>query len=37
MGTGLNVIPFVRRGYSVTGIDTSQAMLDQLRQKFDKV
>jgi ubiquinone/menaquinone biosynthesis C-methylase UbiE len=37
IGTGLNVLPFVRRGYSVTGIDTSQAMLDQLRQKLHKI
>ena len=28
VGTGLNVLPLVRRGYSVTGIDVSQEMLD---------
>jgi ubiquinone/menaquinone biosynthesis C-methylase UbiE len=37
IGTGLNVIPFVRRGYSVTGIDASQAMLEQLKQKLQKI
>jgi ubiquinone/menaquinone biosynthesis C-methylase UbiE len=37
VGTGLNVLPLVRRGYSVTGIDVSQEMLDQFRQKFHKV
>ena len=37
VGTGLNVLPLVRRGYSVTGIDVSQAMLDQFRQKFHEV
>ena len=35
VGTGLNVFPLVKRGYSVTGIDVSQEMLDQFRQKFD--
>jgi ubiquinone/menaquinone biosynthesis C-methylase UbiE len=35
VGTGLNVLPFVRHGYSVTGIDISQEMLDQFRQKFN--
>ena len=29
VGTGLNVLPFVKRGYSVTGIDVSQPMIDQ--------
>lgn len=37
IGTGLNVLPFVRRGYSVTGIDVSQAMLDQFRQKLQTI
>ncbi|WP_066382045.1 MULTISPECIES: class I SAM-dependent methyltransferase [unclassified Anabaena] len=37
IGTGLNVIPFIRRGYSVTGIDVSQPMLDQLRQKLSEI
>jgi ubiquinone/menaquinone biosynthesis C-methylase UbiE len=36
VGTGLNVLPLVRRGYAVTGIDISQEMLDQFRQKLDK-
>ena len=34
VGTGLNVLPLVKRGYAVTGIDISQEMLDQLRQKL---
>ncbi|MBD3880978.1 class I SAM-dependent methyltransferase [Phormidium tenue FACHB-886] len=34
VGTGLNVLPLVRRGYSVTGIDVSQEMLNQLTQKL---
>jgi ubiquinone/menaquinone biosynthesis C-methylase UbiE len=37
IGTGLNVLPLVRRGYSVTGIDASQAMLEQLRRKLPKI
>jgi len=37
IGTGLNVLPLVRRGYSVTGIDASQAMLEQLRQKLQNI
>ncbi|OKH43321.1 SAM-dependent methyltransferase [Calothrix sp. HK-06] len=35
VGTGLNVFPLVKRGYSVTGIDVSQEMLDQFSQKFN--
>ncbi|MBD2384488.1 class I SAM-dependent methyltransferase [Cylindrospermum sp. FACHB-282] len=35
VGTGLNVLPFVKRGYAVTGIDVSQEMLDQFRQKLN--
>lgn len=34
VGTGLNVLPLVKRGYPVTGIDISQEMLDQFRQKL---
>lgn len=34
VGTGLNVFPLVKRGYSVTGIDISQEMLDQFRHKL---
>lgn len=34
VGTGSNVLPLVKRGYSVTGIDISQEMLDQFRQKL---
>lgn len=37
VGTGLNVLPLVRRGYSVTGIDVSQEMLDQFIQKLHKI
>ncbi|MBD2446658.1 class I SAM-dependent methyltransferase [Nostoc sp. FACHB-152] len=37
IGTGLNVLPLIKRGYSVTGIDASQAMLDQLRQKLPEI
>ncbi|MEC4818893.1 MAG: methyltransferase domain-containing protein [Scytonema sp. PMC 1069.18] len=37
VGTGLNVLPLVRRGYSVTGIDVSQEMLHQFRQKLHKI
>lgn len=36
VGTGLNVLPFVKRGYSVTGIDVSPEMLDQFRKKLEK-
>ncbi len=35
VGTGLNVLPLVRRGYSVTGIDVSEEMLAQFRQKLN--
>lgn len=34
VGTGLNVLPFVKRGYAVTGIDISEKMLNQFRQKL---
>ena len=34
VGTGLNVLPLVKRGYSVTGIDISQEMLDQFSHKL---
>ncbi|MDS3862309.1 class I SAM-dependent methyltransferase [Thermosynechococcaceae cyanobacterium BACA0444] len=37
VGTGLNVLPFVKRGYSVTGIDVSPEMLNQFRQKLDQI
>jgi SAM-dependent methyltransferase len=37
VGTGLNVLPLVRWGYAVTGIDVSQEMLDQFRQKLHEV
>jgi ubiquinone/menaquinone biosynthesis C-methylase UbiE len=37
VGTGLNVLPLVKRGYAVTGIDVSQEMLDQFRQKLPEV
>lgn len=37
VGTGLNVFPLVKRGYSVTGIDVSRNMLAQFRQKFNAI
>ncbi len=37
VGTGLNVLPLVKRGYSVTGIDISREMLDQFRQKLSGI
>ena len=37
VGTGLNVLPLVKRGYHVTGIDISQEMLDQFRQKLQPI
>lgn len=37
VGTGLNDLPLVRRGYAVTGIDVSQEMLNQFRQKLHEV
>ena len=32
-GTGASFLPMVNRGYSVTGCDIAQAMLDRARQK----
>jgi ubiquinone/menaquinone biosynthesis C-methylase UbiE len=37
IGTGLNVMPLVKRGYSVTGVDISKEMLDQFSQKLGRV
>ncbi|WP_299492618.1 class I SAM-dependent methyltransferase [Acaryochloris sp. IP29b_bin.137] len=37
VGTGLNVFPLVKRGYSVTGIDISREMLDQFSQKLNGI
>lgn len=37
VGTGLNVLPLVQRGYSVTGIDISQEMLDQFSNKLNGI
>lgn len=37
VGTGLNILPLVKRGYFVTGVDRSQEMLDQFRQKLTKI
>ncbi|MBE9042614.1 class I SAM-dependent methyltransferase [Oscillatoriales cyanobacterium LEGE 11467] len=37
VGTGLNILPLVKRGYSVTGIDISQEMLDRIRQKLNPI
>ncbi|MGK7872407.1 MAG: class I SAM-dependent methyltransferase [Xenococcaceae cyanobacterium] len=35
VGTGLNVLPLVEQGYSVTGIDVSREMLEQFRKKIN--
>ena len=37
IGTGLNALPIIQRGYFYTGVDISKEMLDQLRQKFPEV
>lgn len=37
VGTGLNIFPVVKRGYPVTGIDVSEEMLNQFRQKFSQI
>lgn len=37
VGTGLNVFPLVKRGYSVAGIDISQEMLDRFCQKLSSI
>lgn len=37
VGTGLNVLPLVKRGYAVTGVDISQEMLDQFSQKLNGI
>lgn len=37
VGTGLNVLPLVKRGYFVTGIDVSQEMLNRFRQKLPEI
>jgi ubiquinone/menaquinone biosynthesis C-methylase UbiE len=37
VGTGLNVLPFIKRGYAVTGIDISAEMLNQFRQKLHPI
>jgi len=37
VGTGINVFPLIKRGYLVTGIDVSQNMLNQFRQKFTRI
>ncbi len=36
-GAGRHVIPLSKNGYTVTGVDTSQAMLDVLREKAGQV
>jgi ubiquinone/menaquinone biosynthesis C-methylase UbiE len=36
IGTGLNAVPIIKKGYSYTGVDISGKMLDQLRQKLPK-
>jgi ubiquinone/menaquinone biosynthesis C-methylase UbiE len=37
VGTGLNVLPLVKKGYAVTGIDVSLEMLHQFRQKLNPI
>lgn len=37
VGTGLNVLPLVKRGYSVIGMDVSQEMLNQFSQKLREI
>lgn len=37
IGTGLNALPIVKRGYSYTGVDISKEMLNQLRGKLEGV
>lgn len=37
IGTGLNAIPILQRGYSYTGVDISKEMMDQLRRKLQGV
>lgn len=37
VGTGLNVLPLVKRGFSVTGIDISAEMLDRFARKFSRI
>jgi SAM-dependent methyltransferase len=36
-GAGRHAIPLSKKGYTVTGVDTSQAMLDVLKEKAGKV
>lgn len=37
IGTGLNALPIIQRGYSYTGVDISKEMMDKLRCKLQKV
>ena len=37
VGTGLNAIPIIQRGYSYTGVDISWEMMNQLRYKLQGV
>lgn len=37
IGTGLNALPIVKRGYSYTGVDISKEMLERLRRKLQGV
>ncbi|MFB8787999.1 MAG: class I SAM-dependent methyltransferase [Potamolinea sp.] len=37
IGTGLNALPIIQRGYSYTGIDISKEMMDELRRKLQNV
>jgi ubiquinone/menaquinone biosynthesis C-methylase UbiE len=37
VGTGRIALPIVQRGYSYTGIDISEKMMDELRRKFQQM
>lgn len=37
IGTGLNALPIIQRGYSYTGVDISKNMMDELRRKLQNV
>ena len=37
IGTGLNALPIIQRGYSYTGVDISKNMIDELRRKLQNI
>ncbi|MBE9190870.1 class I SAM-dependent methyltransferase [Gloeocapsopsis crepidinum LEGE 06123] len=37
IGTGLNAIPIIKRGYSYTGVDTSKEMMEEIRHKLQGI